>query len=120
LGKHPKLNDSQKAALHFHAAQALALAGDNAAALKHLPSARQKTDYPGYPDIQRSMEGWNDYVSATEAFLQHDLKKLQAARERLAKSPALVSDPMFKQNVKIVDSLVTHFSESYKKAYAGE
>src|SRR6202044_1372275 len=58
LGKHTKLDDSQKVALHFHGAQALALAGDNAAALKHLPSARQKTDYPGYPDIQRSMEGW--------------------------------------------------------------
>src|SRR5277367_133361 len=72
LGKHTKLDDSQKVALHFHAAQALGLAGDNAAALKHLASARQKTDYPGYPDIQRTMESWNDYVSATEAFLQHD------------------------------------------------
>jgi hypothetical protein len=120
LAKHSKLNDSQKVALHFHAAQALALAGDSAAALKHLPPARQKTDYPGYPDIQRAMEGWNDYVSATEAFLQHDLRKLQAARERLAKSSALASDPMFKGNLKIVDSLVTHFNESYKKAYTGE
>jgi hypothetical protein len=120
FGKHPKLNDSQKVSLHFHAAQALALAGDNAAALKHLVSARQKTDYPGYPDIQRTMESWNDYVSATEAFLQHDLRKLQAARERLAKNSALASNPMFKQNLKIVDTLVAHFNETYKKAYTGE
>jgi hypothetical protein len=120
LAKHTKLNDSQKVALHFHAAQALALAGDNAAALKHLTSARQKTDYPGYPDIQRAMEGWNDYVSATEAFLQHDLRKLQNARERLAKNSALASDKMFKENLKIVDALVAHFNDSYKKAYTGE
>ncbi len=105
LATHSELDRFQRSNLHWHAAQVLALASDSAAALKHIPPSRLDPEPPGGP------LRWNDYVEATEAFLQHDRAKLLAARERIAKSrPA---DP----NLPIVDSFITHFDEPYSKAY---
>ncbi len=89
--------------MHWHAAQALALAGAVPAALKHIPPARLDPEPPDSP------VRWNDYVAATEAFLQHNRANLIGARERIArKNP---DDP----TLAIVDSLVTHFGEPIPK-----
>lgn len=108
LASHSELDRFQRSNLHWHAAQALALAGDSAAALKHIPSARLD------PEPSDSPLCWNDYVAATEAFLQHDRAKLIAAKERIAKNKP--ADP----NLAIVASLLVHFDEPYSKAYKRE
>lgn len=108
LTQHTELDRFQRSNLHWHAAQALALAGDTAAALRHMSSSRLDPEPPFSP------VRWNDYVAATEGFLQHDRAKLVAARANLARSKP--DDP----NLPIVDSLITHFDEPYSKAYKGQ
>jgi len=108
LTQHTELDPFQRSNLHWHAAHALAVAGDTAAARKHVSSSRLDPEPPSSP------VRWNDYVAATEGFLQHDRTKLIAARANLAKSKP--DDP----NLPIVDSLITHFDEPYSKAYKGQ
>jgi hypothetical protein len=108
LATHSELDRFQRSNLHWHAAQVLAIAGDTAAALKHIPSARLDPEPPASPIC------WNDYVAATEAFLQRDRAKLVAARERIARKKP--DDA----NLPIVASLIAHFDEPYSKAYKAE
>jgi hypothetical protein len=108
LANHSELDRFQRSNLHWHAAQALAIAGDTAAALKHIPLARLDPEPPASPIC------WNDYVAATEAFLQRERSKLVAARERIAKNRP--DDA----NLPIVSSLIAHFDEPYSKAYKTE
>jgi hypothetical protein len=105
LSSHSELDRFQRSNLHWHAVQTLALAGDNAAALQHIPLSRLDPEPPGGP------LRWNDYVEATEAFLQHDRPKLESAKERMTRN--LPHDP----NLPIVASLLAHFDEPYSKAY---
>jgi hypothetical protein len=105
LSSHQELDRFQRSNLHWHAAQALAMAGDTALALKHMPLARVDPEPPASP------LRWNDYVAATEAFLERDRGKLIAARQRMAR--ANPGDA----NLPIVDALITHFDEPYSRAY---
>lgn len=105
LDRHSELDRFQRATLHWHAAQALAFAGDAEAALGHLSLARLD------PEPLASPVCWNDYVAATEAFLQRDRAKLTESRERI------VEKKRDDANLPIVDSLIAHFDEPYSKAY---
>jgi hypothetical protein len=105
LARRSDLDRFQRATLHWHAAQALAIAGDTEGALKYLAAARHN------PEPVESPARWNDYVTATEAFLKNDRPALLAARERIASSKP--DDP----NLAIVDSLVAHFGQPYARAY---
>ncbi len=105
LAKHSELNRFDRANLNFHALQCLAMAGDNAEALKHLPASRLDPEPPESPIC------WNDYLEATEAFLKRDRPKLLAVRKRMA------TQKPDDGNLPIVDSLIAHFDEPYAKAY---
>lgn len=108
LIRHPELPADQRGILHFHAAQAFAFAQDTPAAVRHLEHATFDSEPPGSP------VRWNDYVLATQAFLRRDRAQLVAARERIARSSPVHGEI---PNLKIVDSLITHFGEAYAIAY---
>ncbi len=73
--------------------------------IKYTPSARLD------PEPLASPVRWNDYVTATVAFLQRDKAKLLAARTLIVEHKP--DDP----NLSIVDSLIEHFDEPYSTAY---
>lgn len=104
----------QQAILHFHAAQLFAFAGDRPAAVAHLEHCRQSVPRGSPAHIIERVECWNDYVDATKAFLERDREQLLAARERLASRPAVQGEI---PNLKIVNSLVAHFGETYSTVY---
>jgi hypothetical protein len=111
LDTHPELRADERINLHFHAAQCLALAGGAKSvqdALEHLSHARYASEPPDSP-IR-----WNDYVSATEAFLRGDLPALKSARERIASGPKLNGE---QANLDVVDGLIANFGKSYAGAY---
>jgi len=105
------LDVRQKANLHFHAAQCLAFDGQATSienALAHLTKAcvePEPTDFP----IR-----WNDYVTATSAFLKKDLAALKAARERIAAGPTQDGEAA---NLDVVDRLLARFGKPYAEAY---
>jgi hypothetical protein len=104
LSERADLDRFQRANLHWHAAQVWAFAADTNAALRHLTSARLN------PEPVTSPVRWNDYVLATEAFLKRDRVRLLAARQTIAKNPE-------DGNLRVVDSLIKHFDDSYAAAY---
>ena len=111
---HARLDPSEQINLHFHAAQCLAFAGDEKSlpeALGHLKQARYSPEPPGLP------LRWNDYVSATEAFLKGDLDALKAARERIANGPKLDGVPA---NLDVADRLIAGLGRPYREAYGAE
>ncbi len=127
-----------RANLHFHAAQCLAFAGDTKDvldALAHLKRAYHTNEMGGIQmkearQANKSLEKleqklvpppdwpaplrWNDYVSATEAFLKGDLAALKAAREKIAAAPRLIGDA---ENLEVVDRLIANFGKPYAEAY---
>lgn len=114
LARRSDMNAQDRANLHFHAAQCLAIEGRPASiqtALAHLKDARVQ------PEPTNSPMRWNDYVAATEAFLRSDRAALQAARERIADGPKLDS---VAANLDVVDRLIANFGKSYTEAYGGD
>jgi hypothetical protein len=112
LAKNPGLKVHEKANLHFHAAQCLALDGSAAsitAALAHLRESRV------LPEPANSPVRWNDYVTATEAFLKGDLPELKAARARIAEGPKGADGEV--ANLSVVDRLIAKFGQPYAEAY---
>ncbi|MBC7817901.1 MAG: hypothetical protein IAG10_13500 [Planctomycetaceae bacterium] len=111
LAGHKELKVREKANLHFHAAQCLAIEGSPksiATALAHLQDARVN------PESADSHVRWNDYVAATEAFLKGDLSSLKAARARIAEGPKWNGEVA---NLDVVDRLVAKFGKPYADAY---
>ena len=105
------IDPTEQANLHFHAAQCLAFAGDAKSvldALGHLKLSGDPAESPSSP------LRWNDYVTATEAFLKGDLDALKAARERIAAGPKLDGVPA---NLDVVDRLIGRFRQPYLQAY---
>jgi hypothetical protein len=99
LKRHPELTVGQRKFLHLHAAQVLALEGRNDRAVRHLDEAASHQKSPElWPD-------WDDFITATKAFLIHDRKSLLAARERLAAANA--------PRLKMADRLIDKFGHSY-------
>ncbi len=113
MTRHQELTE-QQAILHFHAAQLFAFAGDTSAAVAHLEYCHQSVPRGSLAHIIERVECWNDYVDATKAFLERDRGQLLAARERLASRPAAQGEI---PNLKIVNSFVGHFGETYSIAY---
>lgn len=114
LAEQAKLTSSEKANLHFHAAQCFAMEGsktDITSALVHLRYARI------HPESADSPIRWNDYVTATEAFLMSDLPLLRASRARIASGPRLNGEVV---NLDVVDRLIAKFGESYATAYRAD
>jgi len=111
LVAHSKQKAYEQATLRFHAAQCLAFEGSDssiAAALAHLRDARVNPELPDSP-IR-----WNDYVTATEAFLKGDLPTLKAARDRIASGPKWNGEVA---NLDVVDRLILKWGKSYADAY---
>jgi hypothetical protein len=94
--------------LHFHAAQSYAFSEDVPKALSHLSKARLASEPPDSP------VRWNDYMTATAAFLEGDLETLLEARDRIARGTRIGGSP---PNLDVVDSLLSHFGEPYAAAY---
>ncbi len=111
LPLHPELSSKEKAVLHFHAAQLLAVAGHESEALVHLEQTAIPDNSPGFPAVPAR---WNDFVAATRAFLLHGRTELMAARARMAAGPSTPTDVFFLRGV---DLLVSHFGESYRDVY---
>lgn len=113
ISRNQELTD-QRVILHFHAAQLFAFAGDRPAAVAHLEHCHQSAPPGSQVYIIERVECWNDYVAATKAFLERDREQLLAARERLASRPAVQGEI---PHLKIVNSFVAHFGETYSTAY---
>lgn len=124
LAKQAKLTTREKANLHFHAAQCLAIEGSAqsiAGALVHLKDSRANPELPESSTPQKDQlavigvsQQWNDYVEATEAFLKGDLPTLKASRERMASGLKINGEVV---NLDVVDRLIAKFGKSYAEAY---
>jgi hypothetical protein len=111
LALHPELVSKERALLHFHAAQLLAVASRGSEALAHLELTAVPDDTPGFPAFPAR---WNDFVAATKAFLLRDRSGLIAARARMASGP---SNPIDLSFLKGVDLLISRFGDSYRDVY---
>jgi len=96
--------------LRWHAAQALAKAGDTARAID---LARQ-TRHPDAAEAAAEFQ-WNACVDATIAFLQGDRRALDEQHERLAQATARAE--INRPNLVSVDRLQRCFGRPYKQAY---
>jgi len=103
LRGHHDLSPGQQKFLHLHAAMLFALEGETARAVQHLDQATTSSSLP------ELWPNWNDYVTATRAFLVHDRTGLEAARDRCAASHS----PQLAQ----VDRMVQVFGSSYADWY---
>jgi hypothetical protein len=97
--------------LHFHAAQLFGFVGETSQALHHLKRAGVPDGSPNFPTR------WNDYVTATKAFLKRDHKELLAAREGMARHSLTAQDRTY---LGVVDLLISRFSDSYASAYLSQ
>jgi hypothetical protein len=111
LALHPDLIPKERALLHFHAAQLLAVAGRESDALAHLEHTAVPDNTPGFPAFPAR---WNDFVAATKAFLLRDRTGLIAARARMASGP---SNPIDLSFMKGIDLLISRFGDSYRDVY---
>jgi hypothetical protein len=97
--------------LAWHRAQMLARSGRTAEAIE----ATRQTLRPPHSDDDSGFD-WNDYASATIAFLQGDKPALQKHRDLLA---AAASKSEFNQpNLRSTDRLLRCFGQPYKIAYS--
>lgn len=97
--------------LTWHRAQMLAKAGKTADAIE----AARLTLRPPHSDEGTGFD-WNDYASATIAFLQGDKVSLQSNRDRLADAAA--KSEFNQPNLRSVDKLLRCFGQPYKIAYS--
>ena len=97
--------------LAWHRAQMLAHAGKTSEAI----AAARATLHPAGSDDASGFD-WNDYASATIAFLQGDRTALQANRDRLAEAAA--KSGMNQPNLRSADRLLRCFGQAYKIAYS--
>lgn len=111
LSMHPELSLKEKAVLHFHVAQLLAVAGHESEALAHLEQTAIPDNSSEFPPVAAR---WNDFVAATRAFLLRDHSQLMAARGRMVDGPSTPTDLAF---LKGVDVLVSQYGESYRDIY---
>lgn len=58
---------------------------------------------------------WNLYVSATIAFLEKELNKLQKYKKELEQLPSIP----FRPHLRFVKAFIKYFNDTYKKAYEG-
>src|SRR5262245_57226564 len=99
LERHKELTLGQRKFLHLHAGQLWALERKNTRAVKHLEKAMSHQKSPElWPD-------WDDFITATKAFLLEDRSSLLAARERLAAANA--------PRVKLADRFIQKFGQPY-------
>jgi len=96
--------------LAWHRAQMLARSGQTAEAI----AATRQTLRPPHSDDDSGFD-WNDYATATIAFLQGDKPALQASRALLAGATA--NSEFNLPNLKAVDRLERCFGKPYKVAY---
>jgi hypothetical protein len=94
-----RLDGEKVRTLYFHAGQALALGGQDAKSAPFFGNAR------GGADAE-----WNTYVEATLAFVQHEMKKFEAARKKYAE---IAPDSPRRG---FLDSLSACFTKPYKEA----
>lgn len=111
---------SEGAMLYWHEGQLRAELGQDEAAVELFDKARQ-------PAL--SFQGWDHYVDASIAFLERDRAALEAARERLAATPAPDMEMVatlpdgrkvkvpWPPNLNVVDGFVRCFDEPYGVAY---
>lgn len=100
------LENWQKRINRWHAGQMYAMLGDYETARSRFLGS-YNPDEPEEPDFP-----WNDYVSATIAFLDGDPEKLQEHRDRIAATDG-------QQNLHVVDNLLEYFGAPYSVAYSG-
>ena len=99
LEVHKELTFGQRKFLHLHAGQMWAFEGKNTRAVQHLDQAMNRKKSPElWPD-------WDDFITATKAFLMHDRASLLAARDRLAAANA--------PRLKLADRFIQKFGHPY-------
>lgn len=58
---------------------------------------------------------WNEFLEANIAFFERDLDTLKRQREQLARGSDYSPN---RKNLRVVDSLIAHFNQSYEDAYS--
>jgi len=102
-------HDAPQRSLRWHVAQLRAMDGDSGAAVASARKVLSETE-----DFSEKPLRWNDYVRATIAFLEQDREALQFHRDQVALGVA--EHPGNALNLRLLDSLLSHFDQSY--AYA--
>lgn len=109
------LGPANNSLLMWHEAQVLAVQGDSARSLDLM----RKAAYPGEPQWQQL------YREGSIAFLEGEMARLQAARDRLSRLPpdASLVGPDDKAaawppNLDVLDGLISCFGRPYSVAYA--
>jgi hypothetical protein len=97
--------------LRWHAAQALAKAGDYGRAIEVARQTRRPDAGEAVSEFQ-----WNAYVDATIAFLQGDRSALDKNHNHLAAASA--KSAMNRPNLVSVERLQRCFGQPYKQAYS--
>jgi hypothetical protein len=104
--KTASFNRSELLSMHFHIAQLSGMTDQTAQAIKYAEFAL----LPEKIDRARSFR-WNDYVFATIAFWQGDLRSLKHHRENMAADREKSKGNAV--NLKFVDTMIKHFDKSY-------
>lgn len=111
----PSLSPANVSLLMWHEAQILAAQGDQARSIYLMRAAA----FPGEPEWQQL------YRDGSIGFLEGDLGRLEAARDRLAKlprDPSLIvsggKEAAWPPNLDVLDGLISCFGKPYSVAYA--
>lgn len=113
LSYHPGLEPFQASSLCVHAGHCRAMEGDENEAIRLTSLALHQTESPG-DGIPTGLL-WNEYVTGTMCFLNHDRPGLVEAHATLA-----LSDPVNLPNLQVLDRLLAHFGKPYAEAYETE
>ena len=117
-----KVSEGAMRTLVWHEGQLRAETGQYQRAIELMEKATKPAEKDG--------SGWNHYVNATIAFLESDLNKLKAYKEKLAMVPKPAGfnprdaqgnpvDVPWPPNLSIVDSFIRCSGKTYAEVYAG-
>jgi hypothetical protein len=103
----------QSRVLYFHAGQSYAQSDASfySVAIKRF----EKSFNPEQP--QDSDLAWNEYVHATVAFLQKDMKRLVSWRDKAAQGRQTDGN---KINLRVIDAMIQCFDKPYRVVYSPE
>lgn len=109
IERYIEANDAPQRSLTWHVAQLRAFTGDYERAIPFARASLNENEVIGPESLH-----WNEYVLATIAFLERDRNALVRHRDHVA--GGIDGHPGNRMNLRLLDSLVRHFEESYQHA----
>jgi len=109
IERYIEVNSAEQNSLRWHIAQARAMSGENAEAIRYARTTLLEDE-----DFSERALRWNDYVLATIAFLEGDRERLLYHREKIAEGVG--EHPGNELNLRLVDALVDHSGTDYSTA----